>query len=351
MRIEIKIVFTGMLTIMSSCATSTQVSAQGVPLAAQRSGDGSFSILVPRGWNLGQIPGADFSVLVAPPAPDGTGMYMLAMRISDQRYTVAINRCSQQYARHPLFAPGLQQCVIPAVQAQLQDSSHAWSAEDSLRNTLQFLSGGGARFQITKATNVSDKELQYTLNANVNGRAMVHWGELVMFYVPNQLLGNPGITSVALIKGCHAPPERVAQFRSMCAAVMTSFTPAPDWEARQAARLVDDYNQEAQILIKMATNVLGGMQAAQQRIARWGNSMREMQMQTYEAYRESNLISGQNGIAALGGYINRRDPTTGGPVSFPPDSGPYCIDSAGKYVNGAQAARDCARELPPYQYP
>jgi hypothetical protein len=329
-------------------------SGQGVPLAPARPADGSFSILAPAGWNLSQIPGADFAFAVAPPSADGTGIYMLAIRISDERYSMAINRCSQAYQRNAFFAPNLTECVIGAVQNQLQDSSHTWSAEDSLRDTLQMLSGAGARFELSRASNVSDKELQYAVDATVNGRAMVHWGEVVMFYVPNALLGSggrPGVTSVALIKGCHAPKGREEAFRATCSGVLQSFRPEQEWEARLASQLVETYNQEAQILMKFATTILGGMQAAQARIAQWGDSMKQMQMRTYEEYRKSNLISGQNAIAALGNEVNMKDPVTGQPVAFPVNSGPYCRDSAGNYVYGAAAARDCARKMLPYQYP
>jgi hypothetical protein len=322
---------------------------------------GDFSILVPSGWNMTQVPGAPLATIISPPGQKAPAMYLLLLAASDIRYQGMLNSCTQRYARNPLFAPDMiSGCVAPAVRAQLADSSYQWNCTQALQTILQTFSSPSARFQITSTKDISAGQLEYRLTSAENSQPLQHWGEVSMSYLPNPLLsqaGRPGVTSLALVTGCRVPPRQEDQLRETCASVLQSFRPAPNWGQSVAQQFMQSYQQEAQALLRIGNSVVANMGVTRNMIGNFGASMQQMQTRTYEQIQNANYHTQQNWIAALGENVNMRDATTGKVYTLPDGYKNYCLDVTGSQVLMGQdvaigktvgKSAQCARILQPW---
>ncbi len=295
-----------------------------------------FSILVPKGWTMTQVPGAPLATILAPAGQKAPAIYLVLLAVSDLRYQTMLNRCTQQYARNPLFAPNMiSGCIAPSVRAQLGDSSVQWSATQALHAVLQTFSGANARFQITNSKEASPGLLSYQVSSVENEQPLQHWGEVSMSYLPNPLLsqaGRSGVTSLALVTGCRVSPQQEIQFRTLCASVLRSFRPAPGWPQAVAQQFMQEYQQESQTLLGMGNSMANNMGVTRTMIGNFGATMQQMQTATYEQIQKANYRTQQNWIAALGENVNMIDPITGKVYTLPDGYGNYCLDASGSEV-------------------
>jgi hypothetical protein len=300
---------------------------------------GGFTILVPRGWKMNQVPGAPLAAVISPPGQHAPAVYLALFAVSDIRYNAMLNRCTGQFNRNPLLAPNMiSGCVAPAVRAQLADSARQWKAEQALGAILQMFSGPADRFQITSSNETSPGQVQYRVASVENGEPLSHWGEVSMSYLANPLLsqaGQAGVTSLALVTGCRSAPDSESALRATCASVLQSFRPVPNWSQAVAAEFMQSYRQEAQALINMGINVANNMGVTREMIGNFGAAQQQMQLQTFENIQGAQYRSQQNWNAALGGNVNMVNPVTGEVKSLPSGYGSYCDDAAGNTVAGS----------------
>jgi hypothetical protein len=334
---------------------------RAVPFAPTSSSQGDFSILVPSGWTITEVPGSPLATIISSPGQTAPAVYLVLLAASDIRYQTMLNRCTQQYARNPLFAPDLiSSCVAPAVRGQLADSRYQWNATEALQAILQMFSSPSATFQVTSSKDISQGVLEYRLSSMENGQPLQHWGDVSMSYLPNPLLsqaGRPGVTSLALVTGCRASSEQEIAFRNMCASVLGSFRPAPNWGQNVARQFMQVYQQETRTLLRMGTSVAANIGVTRSMIGNFGASMQQMQTQAYQQIQNVNYRTQQNWTATLGQNVNMRDPVTGKVYTLPEGYKNYCLDGTGSEVLMGEdvtlgrtvgKSTQCARMLHPW---
>jgi hypothetical protein len=314
---------------------STQTRAvQALPLRPVGSPQGDFSILAPAGWTIQQPPQSLFTVLLKPQSNSSESVYVIVITVSDLRYLTTLQRCNQQFARNPLFAPdAISGCVVPAVRAQMEDSNHRWSSADALRLTLQLFASAGSPFQLTNTNQGADGVLRYRALIRQGSQQVASGGTVAMAYFSNPLFSTAtasGVTSLALISGCNAPLTQEESFGKTCGAILHSFQMNPQAMNRITAELMQSYQQEAQTLIQMGQTAVKGFANRSAMIANWGAQMQQMQKDAYDAIQAARYHDGQNWIATLGNEVNMQNPETGNVYSLPAGYGSYCLDASGQ---------------------
>jgi hypothetical protein len=310
-----------------------------VPLNVTRVGD--FMLGLPQGWSVTASPGGDV-IQMRSSGTEQPSVYVMVASVSDLRFEANLTACS----KHPvnLSYDIFSQCTVPSVRTQLNDSSQPWSTQTAFPLILQRLSAGGAQFGNPMLTPTSASQAFYRVTATSRNGRVENWGIITMVYVPNPMLGPGKVTSLAMIFGCTAPSDETDGFRATCSSVIDSFRANPNWFTRLAQGIESIYDHEQQILIRMGKPMVQGAQTREQMIASFGQSMQQMQYETFETIQAASYKSMQNGIAALGGRVLMRNPDGGPPVSLPDVGGPMCKDAAGNY----RAGQACAG-LPPLQ--
>lgn len=333
----------GQSTLTPSKGDTVIAARSAQPLRPIVSQQGNYSILVPAGWSMSQVPGAALATVMSPPGQKAPAAYLLLLPVSDIRYQMMLNRCTQQYARNPLSGPNMiSDCVVPAVRAQLQDSSFPWKPDQAVEAILQLYSGGNVQFRVTSMRDVSPGQVQYEIASVENGLQFAHWGQVNVSYLPNPLFsqaGHEGVTSLAMVTGCRSVPQRREDFRETCARVLGSFRPAANWGQMIAAQFMQTYQQEEQILLKMGSQIPPDMAYTRNMIGNFGAAQQQMQNQAFQNIQNAQLKSGENWIATLGGRVNMVNPATGEVKSLPAGYGNYCDDGAGNTLAGPDVVR------------
>jgi hypothetical protein len=150
-----------------------------------------------------------------------------------------------------------------------------------------------------------------------------------MSYVPNGFLGSRAVTSLAFFKGCAAPPAQAAAFRDVCGTVLESFLPDRNWSMRIAQQVMNRYQQQWNIAMRAAQNVLQANASRERMITGFGQSTQQMQMQTYETMRAANLRIGQDWIATFAGHDIMTNPQTGENLEVPAGYSSMGLDTRG----------------------
>jgi hypothetical protein len=312
---------------------------QAVALPMTRVGD--FVLGLPQGWSMTASPGGDV-IQMRSRGTEQPSVYVMVTSVSDLRFEASLDACS----KHPvnLSYDIFSQCTVPSVRTQLNDSSQEWGPQTAFPLILQRLHGGAAQFGNPMLTPTSAAQAFYRVTATSRIGRLENWGIITMVYVPNPMLGPGKVTSLAMIFGCTAPSDQANGFRPTCSSVIDSFRADPNWFNRLAQGIESIYDREQQILIRMGKPMVEGAQTRQLMIASFGQSMQQMQYETFETIQAANYKTMQNEIAVLGGRVLMRDPDGGPPVSLPDVGGPMCKDAAGNY----RAGQACAG-LPPLE--
>lgn len=299
-----------------------------VPLTPARFPGRGFTVALPPGWTLTSSPGGD-ALSIHPSGSNQPDIYLTVVGVSDLRYQARLLACSR--AHHP-FGNSLSRCVMPSVATQLADSRWKWTPEQAFQVILQRLrqARAGRTFGPPALIPLSPSQAFYRVRSTTPaGIPREDWGIVTMIYLPNPMLGPGEVTSLALIAGCLAPSNQADGFRRACAGVLDSFHPDPNWEGRLAAGIAAIYAREAQILLQMGRAIAQGFAVRREMITRVGQSIRRMQLRTFQAIQTRKIRTGQNWIATFGGNTNLRDPETGKYYTVPDGYGSYCLDDRG----------------------
>jgi hypothetical protein len=286
---------------------------------------GAFSVALPQGWSVTPSPGGD-SVQMSPVGENQPSAYMAIVSISDLRYQAMAAACEGEVSP---YANPLMQCVIPSVQMQLEDSKRQWGPREAFQLFLQlFQEAGGGAEQFGAPMLIPGQPLQafYQVLGTGSDGPTENWGIVTMSVLANPLLGRGEVTSLATIAGCSAPAERAESFRRTCAGIINSLRPSQDWEGRLAARIADVYAGEVRILIRLGRITVLGPAARQQMIARLGQSMDAMRLQTFQSIQSADYRNQQGWIATFAGNRLITDPATGHLFSVPSGYKSYGID-------------------------
>jgi len=307
-----------------------QQAIPAVPLTAIVSPGGEFAASVPRGWSISPSAHGD-SFFIAPSGHSQPSAYFIVVDVSDLRYLARITACSRGF--NP-FGDLLTQCTIPSIRIQLGDSSREWTPAEGLGLILQGMQARGAgRFGVPYVNAVSSSTTSpqafYRVVGTTPQGQVEHWGIVTMIYMPNPMLYPRAVTSFALIAGCSAPPDMADSLRRTCAGIIDSYRVSPAWEGRLTAGIINMYEQEGQILLRMGYNAARGFQAREQMINTFGQSMQSMQWRTFQAIQSRNYLTGQEWIATFGGNTLMKDPVTGALISVPYGYPSYGIDDRG----------------------
>jgi hypothetical protein len=250
--------------------------------------------------------------------------FLMLVDVSDLRSNLMAASCLRL---NPL-SPAMTRCVGSMVQTEENDGQHQWKPLEAIQVIGQVMGGRMGTPELTPVPN-SPTEAFYRLTVlGTNGPSEVS-GILSMAYVPNGFLGARGVTSVAFFKGCAAPPAQAAAFRDACGAVLESFSPDRGWSQRIAQRIINRYQQQWDIVMRAARNILQENASREQMITSLGQSMQQMQMQTYEIMRAANLRIGQDWIATFAGHVIMTDPATGQNVEVPAGFSSMGLDTRG----------------------
>lgn len=262
-----------------------------------------FTIAVPAGWVQKPVPQAPNVLVFSPPDSDAPSIYILpALRVSDMRFQTILSRCSQAIQRSPMFGPdAFTGCIEPAIRSQLEDSRQGWSPDAALRAILNKLGSGQTRFGKPQMTTMSQSSARFSVPAASMGRELEDWGLVTTAYLNNPMLAQSGVTTLAFVSGCSAPPAQAASFAPICAGALRSFQPSQEWVNRLVQEVMSTYTQEYQTLLQMGSTMVNGFATREQSIAQFGSTMQQLQYSTYQAIQANALQSGLNGIAALGG--------------------------------------------------
>jgi hypothetical protein len=214
-------------------------------------------------------PGGDV-VQMRPVGKNEPSVYMMMVSVSDLRFEASLKACSKHAVS--LFYDIFTRCTVPSVQTQLNDSRQQWSPQEAFPLILQRLSGGAVQFGAPRLTPSSGSQAFYRIAATSGNGTFENWGIVSMVYVPNPMLGQGEVTSLAMILGCTAPSGQADGFRPTCSGVVDSFRPDPSWFNRLAQGMESVYDQEKQILIRMGRPILEGAQAREQMITSFGSS-------------------------------------------------------------------------------
>ena len=324
------------LPVCSGAVPRSDTEGRTVPAVAMKPAQtpqGGFSILEPLGWDLQRQPQSIFAINLKPQANTGESAYVILVNVSDLRYLMTLQRCNQQFARSRLFAPdSISGCVVPAVRAQMDDSRRRWAPADALRSTLQVFASAGAQFQLASTTQETNGVIGYRVLIRQGSQQLASNGTVTMAYFSNPLFSTTtaqGVTSLALISGCNAPISQEESFRATCSSILQSFRMDRQTMNEITSELLQSYQTEAQILIKMGQSDARGFASRSGAIANWGAQMQQMQNDTYGAIQAANYHNGLNWIATLGDKVNMQDPRTGKVYALPAGYGSYCMDASG----------------------
>jgi hypothetical protein len=299
--------------LFGSCAAVAEAQSSGPVMAAPAAGltpiqsPLGFTISIPTGWVQKPVAQAPNILVFSPPGVNAPSIYILpALRVSDMRFQAILGRCSQAIQRSPLFAPdAFTGCVEPAIRSQLADSSQGWSPAAALRAILNALSSGQTRFGAPQITTISRASARFSVPAASMGRNVQDWGRVSTVYLTNPILsqrnGVSGVTTLAFMSGCSAPPGEVESFGPVCAAALQSFQPRQEWVNRLVEEIYSTYAQEVQTLLRMGSTMVDHFGIREQNIAQFGTKMQQLQYSTYQAIQAVALQTGLNGIWALGG--------------------------------------------------
>jgi hypothetical protein len=300
-----------------------------IPTSSPR---GEFTVNLPENWSITPSTQGD-GFLMTPSGRTQPSISIVVVGVSDLRYLSRLAGCTK--APFNPFGDLLTQCIFPSVEIQLSDSSRGWTPEQGLQLILQTLQQSnragqfGAPVVTVAASSRSFSQAFYRVTGASPSGPVEHWGVLSISYVPNPMLGQGRVTSLAFLADCSAPPEQSNGFRRGCAGVISSFRPSPPWESRLAAGTADIYQQESQILLKIGANVARGFQAREQMINSFGQSMQRMQQQTFNAIQSQNYRNGQGWIATFAGNTLVEDPVNGRRYEVPYGYSSYGIDDRG----------------------
>jgi hypothetical protein len=299
-----------------------------VPLSAVQTPGGDFTVALPPGWTAKSSAEGD-SMAMNPAGKTQPSIYLAVLAVSDLRYQANLAGCTGGFHA---FGNVLTQCVIPSVRIQLRDSSRTWSAEEAVQMILQRLheaNRGGQGFGAPALIPSSRSQVFYRVTSTGPTGPLENWGVVTIAALPNPMLGPGEVTSLAWVAGCSAPRSGAGSFRRTCAGVLHSLQPNAAWSGRLARRMAATYEQEAQILIRIGQTVLPGFRARGQMIAGFGQSMQQMQLQTFHALEAREYRTGQDWVATFGGNTNVRDPATGKYYTVPYGYRSYCLDGRG----------------------
>ena len=307
-------------------------------------GPGAFRIAVPQGWTVNTPQGTSAAVITPAGQKQPSIVILPMLPVSDLRFTTAITSCTGQ--GFSPFGDVISQCVIPAIQMQLADSSRPWTPDAALRLLLQALAQGGSPFGTPTITPLSSDTARFEVSTMANGQPLIEVGVIQMLYLQNPLLGQApgqaGVSSFAFISACSASPQQVEQQQPICASVLRSFTPSEAWLNALAQQALDRYRQEFNLLLQMGQSAVTNSGLRGMMISQWGAAMQTMQVQAYQNIQATSYRTGENWIAALGNNVNLQDPNTGQVYAAPGGYRTYCLTASGAVLgsNGSLAAGD-----------
>jgi hypothetical protein len=307
-----------------------QQAVPAVPLTAAVAPGGNFAASVPRGWSIASSQQGD-SFVITPIGQTQPSAYFMVVNVSDLRFRASIAACSRGFRP---FGNLLTQCTIPSVRTQLVDSSHAWAPAQALGVILQEMQANGsgqfgAPSFISVSSAPSSAQAFYRVTGTTPRGPIEYWGIVTVLYLPNPMLDPQAVTSLAVIAGCSSSPDTAVSFRRTCAGMIDSYRPSPNWVGRLTAEMVNNYQQEGQILLQMGYNALHGFQARERMINFFGQSMQNIQQQTFQAIQSRSYLNGQEWIATFGGNTLMKNPDTGELISVPFGYQSYGLDDRG----------------------
>lgn len=315
-------------TLAPDWSLPAQQAVPAVPLISAAAPGGDFTASLPRGWSIASSQQGD-SFVMAPVGRPQPSAYFIVVDVSDLRFRASIAACSRGFRP---FGDLLTQCTIPSVRTQLADSSHTWAPAQALDLILRGMEANGAgQFAPPSVIPISSSAYSaqafYRVSGTTPGGSTEQWGVLTMVYLPNPMLVPRAVTSLAVITGCSASSDMAPSFRRTCAGIIDSYRPSPAWVGRLTAGMVNIYEQEGQILLRMGYDALQGFQARQQMINSFGQSMQNIQWQTFHAIQSRSYLNGQEWIATFGGNTLMKNPETGELISVPFGYPSYGLDN------------------------
>ncbi len=317
-------------TVAHDSPLPAQLAVPAVPLAVAGAPGGDFTAAVPRGWSITSSQQGD-SFVIAPAGQAQPSAYFIVVDISDLRFRASIAACSRGFRP---FGDLLTQCTIPSVRLQLSDSSRTWPPAQALDLILQGMRAKGAgQFAPPSVISISSSDDSARAFYHTSGMTphgpVEQWGVITMVYLPNPMLDPRAVTSLAVIAGCSASPDMAPGLRRACAGIIDSYRPSPAWVDRLTSGMANVYEQEGQILLQMGYSALRGFQARQQMINNFGQSMQNIQWQTFQAIQSRSYLNGQEWIATFGGNTLMKNPETGELISVPFGYASYGLDNRG----------------------
>jgi hypothetical protein len=292
-----------------------------------------YTVGVPAGWTARPLSTDSDALELVSGAPlhQATVLILPGIAVSDLRFTAMLRQCTQAAAQNPITGPDVLSCTVRAGEAQLQDSSHAWTPQQAANAILEIVAPNGA-YSGLQLPPFGARSALFRVTLRNQGQTVQSWGYLAVVPLANPLLSSsagPGVTSVVLVGSCTAPPDQVAGLTALCGQVLGSFHAGRAFWNHLAQRLMQTYETEAQILLQMGHQAVANFAWRQQTIQQWGAAMLQMQVQTNAAEQAARQKIALNEIATLGGDTLEQDPNTGKVYSLPAGFAQYCINSTG----------------------
>jgi hypothetical protein len=283
-------------------ANSVKLVRPSQPVLPERSAGGEFSIALPAGWIINPSQdGATFTITPQGAAEPRIGVFA-ALPVSDLRAKAVAEYCAQN-------GGDALSCSQAELGYQLTDSQRKWSADASLSALTQFLTATQkVQFGSPQMTELSSTSAAYAVAQRAGGVSLQDWGVIAMGYVnsPFQLSATiRAFTSLALVTSCEAVADQAVSMQSICKQALSSFRPSQMWLQHLAARQLQSYQNEFQIIRLQLQNE----QQFQQMIQSFSSKMQQMQVDEFKAMEEADAKVNDGWYAALGGEVNMQDPS------------------------------------------
>jgi hypothetical protein len=339
----------GAIGISAAAHTTVAGTVPVTGLSAVTSPLGDYTVGLPRGWSAHSV-GRD-SINMTQNGGSDTITILAGIPVSDLNAEAVETQCTQAFIDNPLTAPGSDSCVQQEFQTLEEDSAAAWSPQQAMQVILQSL-GLSASLPDLEVHPVTQDAATFTVPYQESGQAMTAQGFVAVVPVQNPVLPGDEVTTEALLGYCTAPAGQAQSLRPLCAQVLGSFKTIGSafWTNIVTGLANGDQNIE-QGVTALGEQDVAGQAVTNQLISQWGQSMQQLQDQTYQSIQTQNLRSGQNAIAALGSNSIEQDPGTSERYSVPYGYSSYCLDGAGANViygnNLALGADGCATMLDP----
>ncbi len=223
-----------------------------------------------------------------------------------------------------------------------------WMPSDSLRLFASYLGRNGTPAQITSQKPFGNQSVEATVRVVEGGIPLDAHLSVSMMWVPSPSYSPivrmaaqkcpgripvlPAWESFAFLTSCGAPAGTLPRWERVCAAILSSFYPKPNWLVAYAQQFASQMKTSA----AQVNQLVGSIRRAGQQ-----------QLQGQLDYMESNWNSMRQRGAALGGDVLLKT-REGNQIYRPNEFDTWCEDSGGRVfgTNAPTTLPDCAYTLP-----